>query len=184
MKDINLFEILAQIGALIGTENSQGEANHGPQVHHGVSASIMLAQFMDLGVAVVTPGNTVVGAGVLDLLVFKPSVFKALFLETGLQEPASAAAAIVVGAVGLHIDKIVLPHDRLDDIAQVLGDRVPVTFPNDLTRILYREFNFPVGVPFRTDLKFAFTYPFGVVLVDVFHLKAVFQIELFQPGPD
>jgi hypothetical protein len=34
-----------------------------------------------------------------------------------LQEATAAAAAIVIGAIGLHIDKVLFPDHRLDDIS-------------------------------------------------------------------
>jgi hypothetical protein len=49
---------------------------------------------------------------------------QALLLETGLEKTAAAAAAVVVGAVGLHVDEVFFPHDGFDHEAQVLGNGI------------------------------------------------------------
>jgi len=73
---------------------------------HWVIPAVMLAQFMDLCVAVVTAGNTVVRARGLYLLIFQLSVFETLILESRLEETTATAATIVVRPVGLHVDEI------------------------------------------------------------------------------
>jgi hypothetical protein len=184
VKEIDLFEILTQIGPFVGAQNPQREANHCPQVHHRVTAAVMLAEFMNLGVAVVATGNAIVGARLFDLLIFDPAVFKALLFESGLEETAAAAAAKIVGPIGLHVDEIFLTHHRLDHKAEIFGDGIAVTLAYDLTRVLHREFKFQIRVPVRTDLEFAFADPFGIVFIDIFDLKVVGEIEFFQSGPD
>ncbi len=184
MKDIDLFQVITQVLPLVGTEDPQREANQGPQVHHRVSTPVMFAEFVNLGVTVVTTRNAVVGAGGLDLSIFESAVFKALLLIPGLQETAAAAATKIVGPVGLHVDKIFFAHHRLDHIAKVFGDGVAVAFANDLAGVLNREFDFQVLVPVGIDLEFAFANPFGVVLIDIFDFKVVIEVEFFQSGPD
>jgi hypothetical protein len=184
MKDIDLFEILAQIGPFVGAQDPQREANHRPQVHHRVPAAVMLAELMDLGVAIVATGNAIGGARLFDLLILEPAVFKALLLESGLEETAAAAAAEIVGPIGLHIDKIVFPHHRLDHKAKIFSDGIAVTLAHDLTRVLHREFDIQIGVPIRTDVEFTFADPFGVVFINVFDLKIVVEVEFLQSGPD
>jgi hypothetical protein len=56
-----------------------------------------------------------------------------------LQEPAAAAAAEVVGAVGVHVDEVLFTDHRLDHIAQVLGHRIAEAFAHQLAGILDRE---------------------------------------------
>lgn len=75
-------------------------------MHHRVSAAVMLAELMDLGVAVVATGNAIGSAGFFNLLIFEPAVFKALFLESGVEETAATATTEIVGPIGLHVDKI------------------------------------------------------------------------------
>jgi hypothetical protein len=59
-----------------------------------------------------------------------------------LQKTAATAAAVVIGTVGLHVDKIFFPHDGLYDKAQVFGDWVAITFAHNLARILDSKFDF------------------------------------------
>ena len=121
-------------------------------MHHGVPPSIVLAQFMNLGMTIVTAGDAVVRSRRLDLLVLQLSIFEALFLESGLKKAAAAAAAVIVGPVGLHIDKIFLSDNRPDYVPEVFGDGVAITLANNLAGVLHRKldlsFFVPVGVDF------------------------------------
>jgi hypothetical protein len=139
---------------------------------------------MDLGMAVVAPGNAVVCACGFDLFIFDFAVGQAFFLEPGLQESAAAAAAVVVGAVGLHVDEVFFTHHGFDHKPQVFGNGIPKAFPNDLAGVLHREFDLQVFVPVGVDFEFAFPDPFGIVLINIFDFKVVFQVEFFQSGPD
>jgi len=120
-------------------------------VNHVISTAVVLAEFVDLGVAVMAAGDAVVGTGGLDLLVLEHAVLKSLFLKPGLQEPA-AAAAEVVGAVGLHVDEILFTDDGSDDVAQILGNGVTVAFADDLAGILDRKLDFQVLLLITLDL--------------------------------
>jgi hypothetical protein len=153
-------------------------------VNHGVIAAIVFAQFMDLGVTVVAPGNTVVCACGFDLVVLDFTVLQAFLLEPGLQESAAAAAAVVVGAVGLHVDEVFFAYHGFDHKPQVFGNGIPIAFPNDLAGVLHREFDLQVLVPVGVDFEFALTDPLGIVLINIFDFKVVFQVEFFQSGPD
>jgi hypothetical protein len=153
-------------------------------MNHRVVAPIVLAQFMDLGVAVVAPGNAVVRACGLDLFILDPAVGQALLLEPGLQKPAAAAAAVVVGPVGLHVDKIFFTHHGFNHKPQVFGNGVAKALADDLAGILDREFNFQVLVPVGIDLELAFTDPRGIIFVNIFYFKLVFEVKFFQSGPD
>ena len=153
-------------------------------MHHRVIAAVVLTQFVNLGVAVVASGNTIIGACCFDLLIFQLAVLQTLFLETRLQKSAAAAATVVVGAVRLHVDEIFLPDHRFDNVAQVFGNGVTEAFADDLTGVLYGELYFEVLVPVGINLEFAFPDPFGVVFVDILYFKIVLEIEFFQSGPD
>jgi hypothetical protein len=153
-------------------------------MHHRIAAAVMLAEFMNLGVAIVAPGNAVIGAGGLDLLILETAVFQALLLESGLQKTAAAAATKIVGPVGLHVDKILFAHNRLDHEAEIFGNGIAVALAHDLARVLNREFDFQILVPIGIDLEFTLTDPFGIVLIDIFDLEIVLKIEFFQSGPD
>ena len=184
MEDVYFFKFFSQIFPFIGSENTQREANQGPQVNHAVIAAIMVAELMDLGVTVVAAGDAVVCAGGLNLLIFDLPVSQAFFFESGLKESAAAAAAIVVGTVGLHVDEVFFADNGFHHKPQVLGNGITIAFPYNLAGILNREFNFQVFVPVGVNLEFAFTYPFCIVFVNVFYFKVMFQVVFFQSGPD
>ena len=153
-------------------------------MNHTVISAVVFAQFMDLCVAVVAGGNTVIRFGCLNLVVLDLTVFKPFFLEPGLQETAAATAAEVVRPVGVHGDKVFFTDHGFDHEAQVFGNRVPVALANDLAGILDREFDLQVLVPVGIDLQFAFTNPFCIILIDTFDFKVVCDVEFFQSGPD
>ena len=184
MEHVDLFQVISQVFALIGAKDAHGQAYEGPQVHHRVVAPIVFAQFMDLGMAVVAPGNAVVCTGGLDLIIFYSAVLQAFLLETGLEESAPAAAAVVVGAVGNHVDEILFTHHRFDHEPEILGNGIAVGLADYLAGILYREFDPQILVPVGIDLQFAFADPFGVVFINVFDFKVVFKIEFFQSCQD
>ena len=184
MKDQHILEVIAQVFAFVGPQYPQREADQCPHVNNGIVTAIVFTELMDLGVAVVTAGDTVIGTGGLDLLILEFTEFQALFLETGLEEAAAAAATIVVGAVGLHVDEIFFTHHRFHYIAQIFRDGIAEGFSNDLAGILDGELDFKVFVPVRIDLQFALPDPFGVILVDVFNDKIVLKVELFQSCQD
>jgi hypothetical protein len=184
MKDVDLLEVVPQVLAFVGSQNSQREADQGPQVDHRVATAIVFAKFVDLGVAVVATGDAVVGAGGLDLLILEAAILQALLLETGLEEAAASAAAEIVGTVGGHIDEVLFAHHGFDHEAQVLGDGVTVAFAHDLAGVLNREFDLQLLVPVAVDLELALPDPLGVVLVDVLDFKIMFEVEFFQSGPD
>ena len=173
-----------QVLSLVGSKDAQGEADKRPQVNHAVIGTVVLAQFMDLGMAVVAGGDTIIRLGCLNLVVLDLPVLEPLFLEPGLQEAAAAAAAEVVRAVGVHVDKIFFTHHGFDHEAQVFGNRIPVALADDLAGILDGEFNLQVFVPVGTDLQFAFADPLGIVFIDAFDFKVVRDVEFFQSGPD
>jgi hypothetical protein len=153
-------------------------------MHHRIVAAVVLAEFVDLGVAVMAAGNAIIGAGSLDLLIFQATILEALFLEPGLQESASATAAKVVGAIGRHINEILLAHHRLDHETKIFGDGIAVAFTHDLAGVLDGEFNLQLLVPVGVDLELSFPDPFGVVFIDILDFKVVLEVELFQSGPD
>ncbi len=80
-------------------------------MNYAVVGAIMVTQFMNLSVAVVATGDAIVCTCGLDLIVFDLPVSQAFFFESGLKEPAAAAAAIIVGAVGLHVDEVFFAHN-------------------------------------------------------------------------
>ena len=106
----DFFKIGTEILAFIFSKDAQRKADQRPQMGNMVTTFVVLGEFMDLGMAVVAPGDTVVGAGVHDLVVLELAELKAFFLETGLEKTAPAATAIIIRAVGHHIDKVFFPY--------------------------------------------------------------------------
>ncbi len=136
-----------QIFPFILTENTQSQADNGPQMDDAVAATVMITEFMNLGVTVVTAGDAIIGTGGLNLVIFQSAEFQTGFFIAGLQKAAAAAAAIIVGAVGLHVDKVFLPYDGLNHKTKIFGDGIAVTFADDLTWILDGKFDFQIFVP-------------------------------------
>ncbi len=101
-----------------------------------------------------------------------------------MEESTAAAAAKIVGAVGLHVDEIFFSDNGFHHKPQVVGNGIAIAFSDNLTGILNRKFDFKVFVPVRVDLQFALTNPFGIVFVNIFDFKVLFQVEFFQSGPD
>jgi len=184
MEHVDLFEIISQIFPFIGSQNAKGQADQGPQVDDLIVGAVMFAEFMDLGMAVVAPGNTIGGTGFLDLIVFQFAILQTLLFEPGLQKTAPAPATVVVRAVGLHVDEILFTHDRFDNEAQVLSDGIAIALAHDLAWILNRKLDLQVLVPVGIDLQFALTDPPGVVFIDVLDFEVVFEVEFFQSCQD
>jgi hypothetical protein len=149
-----------------------------------VTAAEVLTEFVNLGMAIVTSGHAVIGAGGPDLIVFEPAVRQPGILIARLEESAAAAAAVIVRSVGVHLDEIFFPHHRFHNKPEVFCNRIPKGFADDLTRILNRKLDLEVLIPVGVDLQFSLPDPFGIIFVDIFYLKGVFDIELFQSCQD
>jgi hypothetical protein len=139
---------------------------------------------MNLCMAVVAAGNAVVSSGSLDLTVFQPTEFQTGFFISGLQKAPAAAAAVIVGAVRLHIDKIFFSHDGFHDIPQIFSDGVSVALAHNLAWVLNRKLYFQILVPIGVDIQFAFPDPSGVIFIDVFYFEFVRDIKFFQSCQD
>ena len=173
-----------QIFPFIFAENTQSQADNGQQMDHPIAGAVMFTEFMNLRMTVVTAGNTIVRPGGLNLNVLQPAEFQALLFVSRLQKTTPTAATIVIGSVGLHVDKIFLSHHCLYDKAEILGDGIPVAFAYNLAGILYREFNFQILVPVGINIQLSLPNPLGVVFIDVFDLKFVGNVEFFQSCQD
>ena len=64
-----------QIFAFIFAENTQSQADEGPQMNHTIAAAVMLAELMNLGMAVMTTSDAIIGTGGLNLFIFQPTKF-------------------------------------------------------------------------------------------------------------
>jgi hypothetical protein len=144
----------------------------------------MLTEFMNLGMAVVAAGDTIIRTGLLDLFILQPAEFQTLFFHAGLQKTAAAATAIIVGSVGDHVNKVFFADHRFDHVSQVFGNRIAKRLAHDLTGILDGEFNLEVLVPVGIDLEPPFPDPFGIVFINVFDDKVVLDVEFFQSCQD
>ena len=184
MKDQDALEILTQIFPFVGSENTQRQADQGPQVYNGIVAAIMLTELMNLGMAIMAAGDTIVRAGFLYLFVLQPAEFQTLFFHAGLEETATAAAAIIVGPVGDHINKIFFADDRFDHVSQIFGNRIAKSLAHYLTGVLDGKFNLEVLVPIGIDLESSFPDPLGIVLINILDDKVVLDVEFFQSCQD
>ena len=153
-------------------------------MHDGIIAAVMLTELMNLGMAIMAAGDTVSRAGFLYLFVLQPTEFQTLLFHSGLEETTTAAAAIIVGPVGDHIDKIFFSDDRFDHESQVFGNRFPKSLAHDLTGVLDGKLNFQVLVPVGIDFELSFPDPFGIVFINVLDDKVVLDLEFFQSCQD
>jgi len=149
-----------------------------------VVAAEVLAQFMDLGVAVVAGRDAVGRAGFLDLGIFDFAVGEALFFEPGLEEAAAPTATEVVALVRVHVDKVLFADHGLDHKAQVVGRLITIGLADDLAGILDGELDAKLFVPVGVDGQFALTDPLCIEVVDGFDVEIVLDVEFFQSCQD
>ena len=184
MKNQNILEVLAQINSFIRSQNPQRKADEGPHVNDGIIAAVMLTELMNLGMAVMAAGDTVIRAGFLYLLILQPAEFQTLLFLAGLEETAAAAATVVVGLVGMHLNKIFLTYNRFGDKPQIFRNGISITFAHDLARVLNRKLDPQIFVPVGIYFQFSFPDPFGIIFIYVLNLKLMLNVEFFQSGPD
>ena len=122
----------------------------------------MLAEIVNLSMAVVARGNAICSAGGHDLVEFEFAEGAALIGEPILQKAAAAAATIVIGAVGGHVDKVFLSHDGFGHIAHIFGHGVAHGLADQLARILAGKFDLTLFVPVGVDLQSTFPDPLSV----------------------
>lgn len=149
-----------------------------------VFSAVMFCKVMYLGMAIMACSDAVIRACGYDLVEFDLAVLPSCVRVSGLQKASASSAAVVVRLVGMHLDKIFLSHDRLYDVAQIIGHGVTKTLSHDLAGILNRELDFQILIPIGVYLQFTFTDPFCVILVNARNLQICPDVELFQSGPD
>lgn len=108
---------------------------------------ILFAQVMHLRMTIVAGGDAIRCFGFKNLFGFQTSVCPALIRISGLQETAAAAAAKIIGTIGMHLDKVLFSNHCLDDISEIFGHRIAKGFPHQLAGILNSEFNLTFGIP-------------------------------------
>ncbi len=144
----------------------------------------MLADIMNLAVAVVAGRQHILGAGGHDLVELDLAVSPALCGVAALQRATPAAAAVIVDAAGHHIDEVLFADDCLDHEAQIICRLLAPGLAHQIAGVLYRKFDFAFFVPVAVDLQFAFADPAGIQGDDAGELKAVGNIELSQSFQD
>ena len=153
-------------------------------MHRVPSALIMLAQVVNLGVAVVAGGDTVACSGFLDLFGLEAPIVPSGFRIAGLEEPAPPAAAVIVRSVGGHVDEVFFADNGFHDETKVFGNRIAKRLADELAGILNRELDLEVFVPIGVDLEFTLPDPLGVILDNAADFEVVGNLEFFQSGPD
>ena len=143
-----------------------------------------IGEVVDLRMAVMTRSDTICSLGLKNLLGLEAAVLTTRFRQSRLEETTAAAAAIVIGSVGRHVDEVLFPNDFLDHVAQVLSDRITKRFSHQLTRVLNGKFNFAFFVPIGINFELSIPDPPGVKPDDALYLEVVGNIEFFQSGPD
>jgi hypothetical protein len=184
MKNVYIFQIVSQVGSLVGTENAERETDQRPDMYGIVGAAEMMTDIVHLGMTVVAAGYTVIGTGGHDLVEFDLAVLAAFLGVSRLQESPAAAAAVIVRFVRRHFNNVLLADHRFDDKPEIIGNRVAITFTDDLAGILDGEGDAEFLIPVGIDLQASFPDPFGIVLIDGSNFKVVLDVELFQSGPD
>ncbi len=153
-------------------------------MYNGIIAAEILTELMNLGMTIVATRDTVIRAGLLDLLIFQAAKFQPLFFHARLQKTATAAATVIIGPVRDHINKIFLADHRFNHVSQVFGNGIAKRLAHDLAGILHGKFDFQLLVPVGFDLESSFPDPFGIIFVDVFDDKVVLDVEFFQSCQD
>jgi hypothetical protein len=184
MEDQNILEVFAQIHPFVRTQYPQRKADERPHMHNGIIAAVMLTELVNLGMAIMAAGDTVIRAGRLYLFVLQPAELQPLFFLAGLEKATAAAATIIVGPVGHHIHKVFFADDRFDHVSQIFGNGIAKGLAHDLTGVLDGKFNFEVLVPVGIDLEPSFPDPLGIVLIDVLDDKVMLNVEFFQSCQD
>ena len=138
-------------------------------MNDAVMSFVMFAELMNLRMTVMAGGNAVISTGGPDLLIFHLPVSQTFVFEARLKKSATAAATVVVGTVGLHVNEVLFTNNGFHNKTQVVGNGIAIAFSDNLAGILHREFNFQVFVPVGTGFKPTFTDPFCIIFVNVFN---------------
>ena len=97
--------------------------------------------------AVVAWCQTVIRPGFHNLVKLTFAVISPGFGKSGLQESTATPTTVIVGPIGVHINKIFFTHNRLHNIPHVFSNWITETFPYQLAWILYRKLYFQILVP-------------------------------------
>ena len=177
-------QVRSEVFTLVFTQDPQRQADQSPQMHAVVTAFEMFAQIMDLSMAIMTRGNGVRCSCGHNLVIFYLAEGPALIRPSILQKSTAAAAAVVVGAVGRHVDEIFLSDNRLGHVSQILCHRISQALAHQLAGILYRKLDPQILIPIRVDLESTLSDPFGIEFDDSDDFEIVLDPEFCQSGPD
>lgn len=112
-----------------------------------VIAPEVFGEIVYLGMTVMASSNTIISPRSNDLIKFYFTILTTLFIVTGLQVTAAAATAVIVGPVGVHINKIFFSDNRFNNKSQIFRCRISKTFADYLTWVLDGKFNFQILIP-------------------------------------
>ena len=70
VEDQNILEVFSQIDPFVRTQDPQRKADECPHMHNGIIAPIVFTELMNLSMAIMATGNTVIRTGRLYLLIF------------------------------------------------------------------------------------------------------------------
>ncbi len=147
-------------------------------------AAKMMRKLVDLGMAVMTPGNTIGCTAVFNLLILQSTIFQSLIFKTRLEKSAATATTVVIGFIRIHLHQIFFTNCLFYSVPEIFSYGIAKAFPHDLAGILNGKLDLQILVPIRIWFQFSFSDPFGVIFVDIFCFKAVSDIKFFQSGPD
>lgn len=106
----------------------------------------------------------VLSSGGLDLIKLYLTIFMACFSITGLKVASAAAAAVIIGFVRGHVNKVFFTNNRFDNKTEIFSHRIAQRLSNQLTGILNRKGDLKVFIPVGIDLELAIPDPLGVKL--------------------
>jgi hypothetical protein len=144
----------------------------------------MLGQIVNLGMAIMARGDAVIRTRLSNLVKLDLSIMTSGVGKPGLEVPAAAATAIIIGFVGVHIHEVFFPNNSLDYKTEIVRNWIAEGLSDQITGILSREFHLQILVPVGIDLQFPFPDPLGIHLNDAFDFEIMFYVEFFQSGPD
>ena len=124
--------------------------------------TVMFFEIMNLGMAVVTGGNTIIGPGLIDLFEFYATVISTGVRKSGLKESTAAATAKIVGSIGSHIDEVLFTYHRFGYKPQIFGNGITEGLSDQLTGILHGKLDLKVFVPVGINLEPALPNPSGI----------------------